>query len=112
MRTHPCSPYAASPRDGRGSPAAASSRLCGPGRLRGVEVSWSGAPRHNGSGRATKGARKKGLLLVPEFPYDSFWSYRYIIRLIGRKAAFPPLGLLTFAGYLADDWDLELVDLH
>lgn len=67
---------------------------------------------------ATRGAVKrseaprKGLLLVPEFPSDSFWSYRYIMRLIGRKAAFPPLGLLTFAGYLSDDWDLELVDLN
>lgn len=56
--------------------------------------------------------RRKGLLLVPEFPRDSFWSYRYIIRLIGRKAAFPPLGLLTFAGYLPDEWDLELIDLN
>ena len=56
--------------------------------------------------------RRKGLLLVPGFPRDSFWSYRYIIRLIGRKAAFPPLGLLTFAGYLPDEWDLELVDLN
>jgi radical SAM superfamily enzyme YgiQ (UPF0313 family) len=58
------------------------------------------------------GARKRGLLLVPEFPSDSFWSYRYIMRLIGRKAAFPPLGLLTFAGYLPESWDLELVDLN
>ena len=59
------------------------------------------------------GARRKGLLLVPEFPYDSFWSYRYVMRLIGRKAAFPPLGLLTFAGYLTpDEWDLELIDLN
>jgi radical SAM superfamily enzyme YgiQ (UPF0313 family) len=57
-------------------------------------------------------SRKKGLLLVPEFPYDSFWSYRYIIRMVGRRAAFPPLGLLTFAAYLPDDWDLELVDLN
>jgi radical SAM superfamily enzyme YgiQ (UPF0313 family) len=56
--------------------------------------------------------RRKGLLIVPEFPNDSFWSYRYIIRLIGRKAAFPPLGLLTFAGYMPDDWDLEVVDLN
>jgi radical SAM superfamily enzyme YgiQ (UPF0313 family) len=56
--------------------------------------------------------RKKGLLLVPEFPSDSFWSYRHIMRYVGRKAAFPPLGLLTFAGYLPDDWDLELVDLN
>jgi radical SAM superfamily enzyme YgiQ (UPF0313 family) len=56
--------------------------------------------------------RRKGLLLVPEFPYDSFWSYRYIIRMVGRRAAFPPLGVLTFAGYLPDEWDLELVDLN
>jgi radical SAM superfamily enzyme YgiQ (UPF0313 family) len=34
------------------------------------------------------------------------------MRLIGRRAAFPPLGLLTFAGYLPDDWDLDLVDLN
>lgn len=64
-----------------------------------------------GAGR-TPAAPKKGLLLVPEFPPDSFWSYRYVMRLIGRKAAFPPLGLLTFAGYLPDDWDLDLVDLN
>jgi radical SAM superfamily enzyme YgiQ (UPF0313 family) len=57
-------------------------------------------------------APKRGLLLVPEFPSDSFWSYRYVMRLIGRKAAFPPLGILTFAGYLPNDWDLELVDLN
>lgn len=54
----------------------------------------------------------KGLLLVPEFPSDSFWSYRYVMRLIGRKTAFPPLGILTFAGYLPDEWELELLDLN
>ncbi len=49
---------------------------------------------------------------MPEFPVDSFWSYRYVLRLTGRKAAYPPLGLLTFAGYLdAEAWDLELLDL-
>ena len=62
--------------------------------------------------RGGRSGRRRGLLLVPEFPYDSFWSYRYVMRLIGRKAAFPPLGLLTFAGYLPDHWDLELVDLN
>ena len=55
---------------------------------------------------------RKGLLIVPEFPYDSFWSYRHIIRLIGRKAAFPPLGLLTFAGYMPEHWHLEVIDLN
>src|SRR5512146_1230033 len=56
--------------------------------------------------------RKQGLLLMPEFPIDSFWSYRYVLRLTGRQAAYPPLGLLTFAGYLDPaEWDLELLDL-
>ena len=63
-----------------------------------------------GAARARTG--KRGLLLVPEFPYDSFWSYRYVLHLIGRKAAFPPLGLLTFAAHLPDEWELELVDLN
>jgi len=59
------------------------------------------------------GACRKGLLLVPEFPSESFWGYRYVMRLISRRAAFPPLGLLTFAGYLPEDqWELELVDLN
>jgi len=49
---------------------------------------------------------------MPEFPIDSFWSYRYVLQLTGRKAAYPPLGLLTFAGYLdREAWDLELLDL-
>ncbi len=71
---------------------------------------WEMGSLHSDAGDA--GGRKSGLLLVPTFPADSFWSYRYVMRLIGRKAAFPPLGLLTFAGYLPDEWDLELVDLN
>ncbi|MDA0711545.1 MAG: radical SAM protein [bacterium] len=58
-------------------------------------------------------ARKKGLLIAPEFPADSFWSYKHIIHYVKRKAAFPPLGLITFAAQLpADQWDLELIDLN
>ena len=71
-----------------------------------------GAEDTTGANGTTRGPVRKGLLLVPEFPSDSFWSYRYIMRLIGRKAAFPPLGILTFAGYLPDEWDLELIDLN
>ena len=54
----------------------------------------------------------KGLLISPEFPADSFWSYRYIMKYIGRKTPFPPLGLLTFAAQMSQDWDFELVDLN
>ena len=57
--------------------------------------------------------RKKGLLIAPAFPADSFWSYKYVIKYSARKAAFPPLGLVSFAAMMPqDEWDFELVDLN
>src|SRR5678816_2129421 len=58
------------------------------------------------------GHAMKGLLLYPEFPYSSFWSYRHIMPMVGAKAAFPPLGLLTFASLMPSDWSFELLDLN
>ena len=56
---------------------------------------------------------KKGLLVAPEFPADSFWSFKYVMKYIRRKAPFPPLGLLTFAAMMPqDEWEFELVDLN
>jgi radical SAM superfamily enzyme YgiQ (UPF0313 family) len=55
---------------------------------------------------------RKGLLLYPEFPNSSFWSYRHIMPMIGAKSAFPPLGLLTFAALMPPEWSFELVDLN
>ena len=54
----------------------------------------------------------KGLLLYPEFPDSSFWSYRHIMPMLGAKAAFPPLGLLTFAALMPPEWTFELLDLN
>jgi len=54
----------------------------------------------------------KGLLLYPEFPASAFWSYRHIMPMIGAKAAFPPLGLLTFAALMPPSWSFELLDLN
>lgn len=54
----------------------------------------------------------KGLLIYPEFPASSFWSYRHIMPMVGAKAAFPPLGLLTFAALMPAHWEFELLDLN
>src|SRR3954462_3713196 len=54
----------------------------------------------------------KGLLLYPEFPASSFWSYRHIMPMAGARAAFPPLGLLTFAALMPSSWSFELLDLN
>jgi len=55
---------------------------------------------------------RKGLLVAPAFPSNSFWSYRHIMPMIGRKAAFPPLGLITFAAFMPENWEFELIDLN
>jgi radical SAM superfamily enzyme YgiQ (UPF0313 family) len=51
------------------------------------------------------------LLVSPENP-DTFWSLQGVVRIAGRRSAFPPLGLLTVAAMLPEHWSLELVDLN
>jgi radical SAM superfamily enzyme YgiQ (UPF0313 family) len=51
------------------------------------------------------------LLVYPKFP-DTFWSFTYALSFIGKKAAFPPLGLLTVASLLPAKWSRRLVDLN
>ena len=51
------------------------------------------------------------LLVYPKFP-DTFWSFKYALGFIGKKAAFPPLGLLTVASLLPKEWPKRLVDLN
>jgi hypothetical protein len=53
----------------------------------------------------------KILLIYPEFP-DTFWSFTYALGFIGKKAAFPPLGLITMAALLPQNWDKRLVDIN
>jgi len=50
------------------------------------------------------------LLLYPEFP-DTFWSFRHALKFIHKKAALPPLGLLTVAAMLPEHWAKHLVDV-
>ena len=51
------------------------------------------------------------LLIYPEFP-DTFWSFKYALNFIRKKAAFPPLGLLTVAALLPDSFEKRLVDVN
>jgi len=51
------------------------------------------------------------LLLYPEFP-DTFWSFKHALAFAGKRAALPPLGLLTVAAMLPPDWSLRLVDTN
>jgi radical SAM superfamily enzyme YgiQ (UPF0313 family) len=49
------------------------------------------------------------LLLYPRFP-RSFWSFEKTLALLDRKAMLPPLGLVTVAAILPQDWEFKLVD--
>lgn len=53
----------------------------------------------------------KILLVYPEYP-DTFWSYKYALKFVSKKAAFPPLGLLTVSALLPQSWEKKLIDLN
>ncbi len=53
----------------------------------------------------------KALLIYPSIP-DTFWSFKHIMKFIRKKAAHVPLGLLTVASILPQDWDIRLVDMN
>ena len=53
----------------------------------------------------------KVLLVYPRYP-DTFWSFRDALRMIDKQSAFPPLGLLTIAAMLPQEWDKKLVDMN
>ncbi|MBW4563233.1 MAG: B12-binding domain-containing radical SAM protein [Mojavia pulchra JT2-VF2] len=49
------------------------------------------------------------LLVYPRFP-KSFWSFEKTLALLDRKAMLPPLGLVTVAAILPQEWQFKLVD--
>ena len=51
------------------------------------------------------------LLVYPEFP-KTYWSFDRALELLGRKVLLPPLGLITVAALLPEDWNLGLVDCN
>lgn len=51
------------------------------------------------------------LLVYPRYP-ETFWNFRYALKFISKKAAFPPLGLLTVAAMLPGDWSKKLIDIN
>ncbi len=51
------------------------------------------------------------LLVSPQTPV-TFWSFKYALKFVSKKSAFPPLGLLTVAAQLPEEWNLRLVDLN
>lgn len=53
----------------------------------------------------------KILLIYPRCP-ETFWSFKYALKFISKKAGGPPLGLLTVASILPSHWEKRLVDMN
>ena len=53
----------------------------------------------------------KVLLVYPNYP-DTFWSFKHALSFISKRAVHPPLGLLTVAAMLPEEWEKRLVDMN
>lgn len=53
----------------------------------------------------------KILLIYPEYPI-TFWSFKHALKFVSKKASFPPLGLMTVAAMLPEEWEKKLVDVN
>jgi radical SAM superfamily enzyme YgiQ (UPF0313 family) len=52
------------------------------------------------------------LLIYPEFSRHGFWNYKEVCRIQGAKYPAAPLGLITLAALLPQDWSFRLSDLN
>ena len=52
------------------------------------------------------------LMVYPEVPSNTYWSFKYALKFIRKKSAMPPLGLLTVAALFPPGYNLKLVDMN
>ena len=64
---------------------------------------------HNQAVAPLQGHGMRTLFIYPEFP-KTFWSYEKILELVNRKVLLPPLGMVTVAALLPQQWEMKLVD--
>ncbi|MBP7901193.1 MAG: B12-binding domain-containing radical SAM protein [Spirochaetes bacterium] len=55
--------------------------------------------------------KKKILLVYPEIP-STYWGMKHALSFINKKASTIPLGLITVAALLPEDYDLKLIDMN
>lgn len=51
------------------------------------------------------------LLVYPKYP-DTYWSFKHALKFISKKASNIPLGLITVASLLPEEWNKKLTDLN
>ena len=53
----------------------------------------------------------KILLVYPKIPV-TYWGFQHALKFVSKKAAFPPLGLLTIASMIPESYEKKLIDLN
>jgi radical SAM superfamily enzyme YgiQ (UPF0313 family) len=51
------------------------------------------------------------LLVYPQYP-DTYWSFKNALKFISKKAANVPLGVITVAALLPDEWNKKFTDMN
>src|SRR6266850_6825416 len=51
------------------------------------------------------------LLVNPQTPV-TYWGFQHAVRIIGKSAPHPPLGLITLAALLPKSWEVRVIDLN
>lgn len=72
-----------------------------------TELNNDGAHRENPYSEGTR-----CVLIHPQFSRNSALNYLDVCKIAGVKYFMPPLGLLTVAALLPQDWDFRVVDLN
>ena len=63
-------------------------------------------------GSVSEETRVKALLVYPKHPSMTYWSFAGSLPYIEKRAALPPLGLITVAAMLPDHWEIRLIDMN
>ncbi len=69
----------------------------------------------NNSGHSTleRDFQVKNVLMVyPLIPSMTYWSFSNALKMVGKKSAFPPLGLATVAAMLPNSCPIRLLDMN
>jgi len=51
------------------------------------------------------------LLVQPQTP-PTYWGFQHAVKIVGKAAPHPPLGLITIAALLPQSWELRVKDMN
>lgn len=54
----------------------------------------------------------KIVLVYPQVPANTYWSFKYALNFVKKKSALPPLGLVTLAALIPRSHHVRLVDMN